>query len=70
MPDLFPVSLADMIREVERELKMRRNLYPTWKQNAGIVKRNQLDRQYAVLEAVLTKLEEERDGVAEQHEAQ
>jgi hypothetical protein len=69
MPDLLPVTLDDMIQEVKRELAMRERLYPQWKRDAGRNKRNQLDRQWDVMEAVLQHLEAERDGMAERHEA-
>jgi hypothetical protein len=62
MPDLLPVTLDDMIAEVEREVAMRTRLYPQWKAGAGIVKRNQMDRQLEVMETVLERLKGERDG--------
>jgi hypothetical protein len=64
MPDLLPISLEDMIAEVKRELAMRERLYPEWKKTAGRNKRNQLDRQWDVMEAVLQHLEAERDEAA------
>ena len=63
MPDLLPISLTDKIAEVERELAMRREWYPRWKANAGRNKRNVMDRQYDVMEAILNDyLEQQRDG--------
>ena len=56
MPDLLPITLADKIAELERELAMRREWYPKWKANAGRNKRNAMDRQYDVMEAVLEHL--------------
>lgn len=61
MADLLPVSLDDMIAEIERELAMRARLYPEWKMNAGRNMRNKFDRQWDVMEAVLKHLQEERD---------
>jgi len=61
---LYPVTLDDMIAEVKRELAMRAVWYPRWKVNASINKRNQMDRQWDVLEAVLRHLEAERDEAA------
>ncbi len=61
MADRLPVSLDDMIAEIERELAMRARLYPEWKKTAGLNKRNQMDRQWDVMEAVLKHLQEERD---------
>jgi hypothetical protein len=60
MADLLPVTLDDMIAEVKRELAMRAEWYPKWKANAGRNKRNQMDRQWDVMEAVLQHLEAER----------
>lgn len=57
MPDLLPISIDDMIEEVRRELRMRATLYPKWKADAGRNKRNQIDRQWDVMEAVLKYLE-------------
>ena len=64
MPDLLPISLDDMIEEVRRELRMRATLYPKWKADAGRNKRNQLDRQWDTMEAVLKYLEEHNDHTA------
>lgn len=61
MADLYPVSLDDMIAEVRRELRMRATLYPKWKADAGRNKRNELDRQWDRMEAVLKYLEEHND---------
>ena len=60
MPDLLPVTLDDMITEVKRELATRARVYPKWKDQAGRNKRNQLDRQWDVMEAILKHLEGER----------
>jgi hypothetical protein len=62
MPDLLPVTLADMIAEVQRELAMRERVYPQWKIGASIGKRNQMDRQCEVMEAVLKYLEGQKNG--------
>lgn len=60
MPDLLPITLDDMIAEIKRELAMRAEWYPKWKANAGRNKRNALDRQWDVMEAILKHLEGER----------
>jgi hypothetical protein len=72
MPDLLPVTLDDMIAEARRELEMRARLYPEWKAKAGRNKRNQMDRQWYVMEAILQHLEEERNvrGAVDQQSAQ
>jgi hypothetical protein len=68
MPDLLPVTLPDMIQEVKRELEMRARLYPEWKRTTGRFKRNQLDRQWDVMVAILKHLEEAHGQVGERHE--
>lgn len=60
MPDLLPVTLDEMIQEVRRELDVRARLYPEWKSKAGRNKRNQMDRQFDVMEAILKHLEQQR----------
>ena len=61
MADLLPITLDDMIVEVRRELRMRATLYPKWKADAGRNKRNQLDRQWDAMEAVLKYLKANND---------
>lgn len=65
MPDLYPVTLDDMIREVRRELAMRAQVYPRNKQNAGHALRNKIDRQWDVMEAILKHLEGQNGKVGE-----
>jgi hypothetical protein len=51
MPDLFPVTLDEMVREVEREITLRRRVYP----RAVASKRmsqDKADKQIAIMEAV------------------
>lgn len=58
MSDLFgdePVSIEDQIREVQRELDMRRTVYARRVANKSMTQR-QADRQILVMEAVLTTL--------------
>jgi len=40
VPDLLPISLADKIAEVERELAMRREVYPRRRAGVGLALRN------------------------------
>jgi hypothetical protein len=70
--DLLPVSLPDMIAEVERELALRERLYPEWKLSAGRIKRLRMDRQIEVMRALLSKLQgeyRELERLARQYEA-
>jgi hypothetical protein len=55
---LFGISREDMLREVERELTLRRRVYPAWV-SAGRIKLDRAERQIAVLEAVAALLAEE-----------
>lgn len=55
MPDLFPITLADEIAEVEREIAMRRKVYPRWVETKRMGQQ-QADRHIAVMEAVLERL--------------
>jgi hypothetical protein len=61
MPDLYPITLDDMIGEVARELELRRYVY-TERCNAGRMNRRRADRQIDVMRAVLDKLKGERDA--------
>jgi hypothetical protein len=61
MPDLLPISLGDMIREVRREVARRQSINPQRRRTAGLALRNQIDRQYDVMEAVLKYLEEQHE---------
>jgi hypothetical protein len=66
MTDLYPVSIEDMIGEVERELDQRRQVYARLVA-AGRMNRRQADRRFEVLSAVLTKLKGERDAERQDH---
>jgi hypothetical protein len=55
MPDLLPVSREEMVSEVQREIALRRRVYPRWV-DAGKLKLDRAERQIAVLEAVLEEL--------------
>lgn len=57
MSDLYPVTLDDMISEIERELYHRRQV------NARLVGSSLADRRYEVMDAVLTKLKREKAWV-------
>jgi hypothetical protein len=59
MSDLYPVSLADMVSEVERELNQRRQVYARLVAN-GSMNRRLADRRFEVMSAVLALLLEAR----------
>ena len=59
MSDLFPVTLDDMIHEIERELALRHRVYPRWVAGKNLQQR-QADRQIAILMVLLDKLKKER----------
>jgi hypothetical protein len=58
MSDLFGVSREEMLAEVEREIALRRRVYPRWVE-AGRLKLDRAERQIAVLEAVAAWLASE-----------
>lgn len=47
-----PITPADKRACIERELRMRRRVYPRWVE-AGRLTRQQADREIAVMEAIL-----------------
>lgn len=58
MPELFDPSLDEMVREIEREIVLRRSVYP------GLVERRRLtqvraDRQILIMQFVLANLREQ-----------
>lgn len=62
--DLFsaePVSIEDQIREVQRELDMRREVYPRRVAKRAMTQQK-ADRQTKVLEAVLDTLKGSRSA--------
>jgi hypothetical protein len=52
---LFPISLEEMIAEVERELALRRRHYPNWIMT-GRLKQATAERHITTLEAVVVLL--------------
>lgn len=60
MSNLFPVSLDDMIEEVDREIRIRQGVY----QNLvalGIITQEKADRRIAVMGAVAARLRLNRE---------
>lgn len=51
MSDLLPVDLRDMLACVDREIGMRRSVYPRWVA-AGKMKQSRADREIEVMEAL------------------
>lgn len=54
--ELFPITVADEIAELERELKMRHQVYPR-RVASGMLSQAKADRQIAVLEATIRTLQ-------------
>jgi hypothetical protein len=50
MPDLLPVTLADMLACIDRELKLRKAAYPRWVES-GKISRSRADREIEVMAA-------------------
>jgi hypothetical protein len=61
VPDLYPITLIDMIEEVRRELRYRAHFW-TVACREGRMNRKLADRRIDVMTAVLLHLEGERDG--------
>ena len=55
--ELFPVTLMEMIAELERELALRTSVYPRWVA-AGKLKKDKADRQIAVLRRAYITLQQ------------
>ena len=50
MSDLFPITIDDEIQELEREIVLRKRVYPRWVA-AGRLTQGKADRQIAVLKS-------------------
>jgi signal recognition particle subunit SEC65 len=55
MPELLPVTLHEMVVEVEREVALRKRVYPRWVEQ-GKIKLDRAERQIQVMEAVAAYL--------------
>lgn len=56
MSELFPITLDDMIGAVEREIVMRRRVYPRWV-SQGKMPRDKAEREIELMIAVKDALE-------------
>lgn len=50
MSDLFPITIEDEIQELEREVTLRRRVYPRWMAQ-GKISKVKADRQIAVMQS-------------------
>lgn len=57
--DLFPITIEDEIAELEREVKLRKRVYPRWV-FVGKLTQEKADRQIAIVESVINRLKEGR----------
>lgn len=55
MTDLFPISRDDEIQELERELAIRRRVFPRWVSD-GRITQAKADRQIAVMASAIESL--------------
>jgi hypothetical protein len=55
------ITITEMVREVERELTLRRRVYPGWVAAKRMTKNN-ADRQIAVMEAVSRELQKRMES--------
>ena len=53
--DLFPITSEDEIVDLEREIKLRKRVYPRWVV-AGRFTQEKADRQIALLESLLARV--------------
>ena len=53
--DLLPVTLDEMLKEIERECALRRRVYPRWV-GQGKISQDKADRQIEVMEAIRAEL--------------
>lgn len=61
MSDLFEITRENMLAEVEREIALRRRVYPGWVAKRQLTQ-ERAERQIAVLEAVAALLAREGAG--------
>ena len=61
MPDLLPITLTDMIEEIEVELAFRARVFPRRMEGAGLAMRNYLHRRIEVMQAIKKYLEQRKD---------
>lgn len=60
MADEPPIDIFDQVECVEREIAMRKRVYPRWVQN-GKMSPQKAARETATMEAVLRTLQREKD---------
>lgn len=60
MPELFDPTLAEMIQEIEREITMRRAVYPGLIAKQRITQ-NRADRQILVMQSILDNLRDQQE---------
>lgn len=53
--DLFPITVDDEIQELEREVALRKRVYPRWVADNRLTK-GKADRQIAVMQSALERL--------------
>jgi len=60
MTDLFAITVDDMVGELEREIVLRKRVYPKWV-DAKKLSRSEADRRIELLEATVNYLKESVD---------
>ena len=63
MSDLFEPTLVEMLAEVEREIALRRRVYPRWV-SQGKMKQHQADRKIATMQTLIMFLRRQIDTAA------
>lgn len=62
MPDLLPITISDMIAEIDEELGYRAYVFPKRMRGAGLALRNRLQRRLDIMREIKVHLEAERDS--------
>ena len=55
--DLLPPTMPELIKEAERELSLRKRVYPQWVKT-GRLKQDKADRQIELMEHIVVTLAE------------
>ena len=64
MSDLFEPTLAEMVVEAERELALRRRVYPRWVEQ-GKLKPHHAERQIRLMAAICAELARRQSAMDE-----
>ena len=63
MSDMFPPTRAEVIAELERELKMRKQVFPRWVASKSLTQA-EADKRIRLLEAAIVFMQKDAAGGA------